>query len=152
MLANQISKNKDIFCTFDTPLPELFQIMIDKKCSCVAIVESLVHRNIIGVVTEHDICLKTIADGLNPQRISAGRVMNSHITTISEDATVTECSEILKQQNEARIFVIDDNGAYCGVLTEEDLKQEISINKLAQIVSNLNVLPPLSKEVQFAYQ
>ncbi len=151
MTASQISKNKDIFCTSDTPLPELFQMMVEKNCSYVAIVESLVHKNIIGVVTEHDICLKTIADGLNPQRISAGRVMNGNITKVKESATTAECSEILRRQNAVRLFVIDDNGAFQGVLTEDDLKLETQIIKLDQIFSNVQVLPSLLREAQFVF-
>ena len=151
MLAHQVSKNKDIYCTSDTPLPQVFQIMMEKECSCVAIVESLAHKNIIGAVTEHDICLKTIADGLNPQRISAGRVMNGNVTTVSETATAAECFEILKKQNASRLFVIDENGAFRGVLTEAELKPETNTVKLEQIFSDLKVLPTLSKEVHFAY-
>ena len=151
MFAYQISKDKDIFCTSDTPLPKLFQIMVKNNCSCVAIVESLAHKNIIGVVTEHDICLKTIADGLNPQRISAGRVMNGNISTVSENTTTAECSEIFKRNNVERLFVIDDNGAFCGIITENDLQTESQINKLEQIFSDVQVLPSLSQEAHFFY-
>ena len=148
MTASQISKYKDIFCTSDTPLPELFQMMVENNCSCVTIVESLVHKNIIGAVTEHDICLKTIADGLNPQRISAGRVMNGNIVTINENANTNECSEILKKQNAARLFVIDDDGAFQGVLTEDDLKSATRTTE--ESFSDIRVLPLLSQKVRFA--
>ncbi len=151
MLANQISKHRDIYCTPDTPLPELFQLMIGKNCSCVAIVESLAHKNIIGVVTEHDICLKTITAGLNPQRISAGRVMNGNITTICENANIDECVEIMKRENTQRLFVIDDNGAFCGIVTEAELITETITVSLEKIFSDLTVLPALKQELRFAF-
>jgi CBS domain-containing protein len=152
MLAKHISTHKEIYCTPDTPLAKVFQIMMEQKCKCFPIVESMTHKNIIGVVTEHDICLKTITDGLNPQRISAGRVMNCHISTVSGDATLEECAELLKLTDSERLFVVGENGAFMGVLTESELKPaEISVT-FDTFMTNLKVAPVLPQEIQSIYK
>src|SRR3954454_1508356 len=124
MLAKQVSKDKEIFCTAEMPLAEVFNKMTELKCTCMPVLESPTHRNIIGTITEHDICRKLILDGLNPQRTSAGRVMNGNFSTVGGEKSLEECVVLLKLTNAERLFVVDDNGAFMGVLTEKDLMTE----------------------------
>src|SRR5215213_3096040 len=121
MLAKQVSRDKEIYCTAEMPLTEVFHKMTELGCACMPVIESPAHKNIIGTITEHDICLKIINGGLNPQRVSAGRVMNGDFTTVSSDASVEECVGLLKLAGAERLFVVDENGAFMGVLTEKDL-------------------------------
>lgn len=151
MLAKQVSTDKEIYCTTDTSLPELFQIMLENKISCVPIVESIVHKNIIGAVTEHDICLKTITDGLNPQRITAGRVMNGNITTVNCEASVEECTELMKLTDSERLFVIDDNGAFCGILTDAELKFVKPFITHEPVYTDLAAPTVLSQQIQLSH-
>jgi CBS domain-containing protein len=151
MLAKEISTDKEIYRTTDTPLSEVFNLMLETKCSCVPIVESMAHKNIIGEVTEHDICLKTITDGLNPQRITAGRVMNGNITTINCEATVEECAELMKLTDSERLFVIDEDGAFCGILTESELKPAKPQVTLGTVYTDITVSPVLTQQIQLAH-
>ncbi len=151
MLAKQAATHKEIFCTSDLPLPEVFQMMSVKKCPCIPIVESLAHKNIIGAVTEHDICLKTITDGLNPQRLSAGRVMNGNITTVNCEATIEECAELMKLTGAERLFVVDENGGFCGILTESELKPDILSINLETVITDLPIAPALPQKFYPAY-
>ncbi|MEP6902918.1 MAG: CBS domain-containing protein [Actinomycetota bacterium] len=152
MLAKQISTHKEIYCTPDIPLSKIFQIMLEQKCSCIPIVESLAHKNIIGAVTEHDICLKTITDGLNPQRITAGRVMNCNITKVSCEANLEECAELMKLTDSEKLFVVDEDGAFMGILSETELKPVEMPADFETFISNLKVAPVLPQEIQSVYK
>jgi predicted transcriptional regulator len=121
MLAKDASIHRDIYCTSDTPLQTVFQILVDNNCACVPIVESLAHKNPIGSVSERDICLKTIVEGLNPQRVTAARVMNGNFTTVSGEASIDGCVRLLRESDAGRLFVIDEEGAFGGIIFEESL-------------------------------
>jgi len=151
MLAKQVSRHKEIFCTSDTPLTEVFQRMMDQNCACMPVVESPTHKNIIGTITEHDICLKIITEGLNPQRISAARVMNSSFTKVNCDSTIEECAEKLKSSETKRLFVIDEDGAFMGILTEKELKPEKPPVNLGTVITDLSVTSALPQKVQMFY-
>lgn len=151
MLAKQVSKHKEIYCTTDTPLTEVFQKMMQQNCSCMPVVESPTHKNIIGTITEHDICLKTITDGLNPQRISAARVMNGSFTTVNCDSTIEECAELMELTETKRLFVIDEDGAFMGILTEKELKSEKPAVKLETVITDLTHSNALPQKLQLAF-
>jgi len=144
MQAKQVSKDKEIFCTTEMPLAEVFHKMTELKCVCMPVVESPVHKNIIGTITEHDICRKLIEGGLNPQRISAGRVLNGDFTTVSGEASVEECAALLETNKTQRLFVVDENGAFIGILTENDLNLEKTAVNFETVITDLtgaNALP-----------
>lgn len=146
MLAKQLSRDKEIYCTAEMPLTEVFNRMTELGCACMPVVESPAHRNIIGTITEHDICRKLITGGLNPQRTSAGRVMSGKFTTVSGDKTAEECAALLKVAGTERLFVVDENGAFLGILTERDLAPEKPLVNLETVVTDFSVaaaaLPP----------
>ena len=137
MLAKQISRNKEIYCTIDAPLTEVFQKMMEQDCDCMPVVESPTHRNIIGTITEHDICLKIVGGGLSPQRTGAGRVMNGNFTTVGGDASVDECLALMSLTGAERLFVVDENGAFLGILTGNDLKSGKPLVNLETVVTEL---------------
>lgn len=152
MLAKQVSKEKEVYCTADSSLAELFNKMTELNCRCMPIVESPVHKNIIGAVTEHDICLKIITGGLNPQRTSAGRVMNCEFTTVSGEESLEHCAELLRLTPSGRLFVVDDNGAFIGVLTENEIS--IPDSPVAGLDPRLNDYPvpaALSTQIQLSH-
>jgi predicted transcriptional regulator len=131
------------------PLTEVFNKMTELGCACMPVVESPAHKNIIGTITEHDICLKIITGGLNPQRISAGRVLNCNFRTVAGDARLEDCAELIKGVE--RLFVIDENGAFLGILTEQDLAPEISLVNLETVVTDFSSGRALPQNVQMVY-
>lgn len=137
MLAKQVSRDREIFCTTEMSLTEVFKRMTESDCDCMPVVESPAHMNIIGTITEHDICMKIINDGLHPQRVSAGRILNGNFTSVSAEATTEECAELLKLSGAARLFVVDENGAFMGILTEKELIPERRAVKLETVITDL---------------
>lgn len=151
MLAKQISKDKEIYCSAEMSLVEVFNKMTELGCTCMPVVESLAHKNIIGTITEHDICLKIIKGGLNPQRISAGRVLNCNFTTVSSEATVEECAAVLNMTGAERLLVVDENSAFMGVLTEKELMPEKTVVNLETVIKDYSVAPALPAKIQLAH-
>lgn len=151
MLAKQLTRDEEIYCTADMPLTEVFNKMTELDCACIPVLESAAHKNIIGTITEHDICLKIINGGLNPQRISAGRVMNGNFTTVAADASLEDCAEILKITAAERLFVTDENGAFMGVLTEKDLIPEKTVVSLETVIKDFAVPTALPQKIQLSH-
>ncbi len=151
MLAKQVSRDREIFCTAEMPLVEVFNKMTELGCACMPVVESPAHKNIIGTITEHDICRKIIGGGLNPQRVSAGRVMNGDFTTVSGEATIEECSALLKITGAERIIVVDENKAFSGILTEQEVAPQKNPVNLETLVTNFTIAPALPPKVQSAH-
>lgn len=126
MLIREILPTNPLLCTADTSVPEVVRLMMDNNCHCIPIVESNVHKNPIGVVTEHDICLKSIAQGINPLRITAARVMNGNFESVSPETDLKECFRLMKEKNLQFLIVTDENNVCFGTADFEKVKRFIN--------------------------
>lgn len=134
MFAKDIMNKCSVICTEEMPLMQVYQMMLDNGCEYIPVVESYAHNNPTGVVTEHDICLQIIAKGRNPRGLSAASVMNTEITKTLDTSTTSYCSNLLENSRTKRLFVVDENGALCGIVTPK----EIESNKPERTIDTIN--------------
>ncbi|MEO6588249.1 MAG: CBS domain-containing protein [Pyrinomonadaceae bacterium] len=123
MLVKELVLAKPTFCLVDDYLQQTAQIMADNDLMCVPVVESLAHKNVIGVITDKEICRGVVAAGLKPSNTSVGRVMNSRFFTVDLDTDTENCSRIMKENKISFLFVIDENNSCTGIITEDDIAE-----------------------------
>lgn len=131
MLIREILPKNPVLCTADASLPEVVRLMIENNCECIPIVESNVHKNPIGVVTEHDICLKSIAQGINPLRITAARVMNGNFESVSPETDLKECFRLMKEKNLRFLIIADENNVCFGTANYRDVEGLINQSEVS---------------------
>lgn len=122
MFAKDIMNKCAVICTEEMSLIDVYQLMLDSECEYVPVVESNAHNNPTGVITEHDICLQIIAKGRSPRSLTAASVMNAEITKTLDTSTVSYCENLLQNNRTKRLFVVDENGAFCGVISSKEIE------------------------------
>lgn len=134
MFAKDIMNKCSVICTEDMSLIDVYQLMLDNECEYVPVVESYAHNNPTGVITERDICLQIIAKGRNPRSLTAASVMNAEVAKTLDTSTVAYCAGIFEDGRTKKLFVVDENGALCGVITPK----EIEANRFERPVDTIN--------------
>jgi predicted transcriptional regulator len=123
MLVKELLLAKPIVCLIDDYLQKPAQLMAENDLTCVPVVESLGHMNLIGVVSDKEICRQAVAEGLDPFKTTVGRVMSCRFLTVDSETEVEECFQKLRKNKMKYIFVTDENNSCLGILTEEDLPE-----------------------------
>lgn len=118
-----------VMCTPDKHLQEVVELMTQNNLFYIPIVETMVHKNPIGVVTEKSICRRSIAQGLNPLNMTANRVMNSDYKIVTPDTTLENCRQIMQSCNVRYLLVTDENNVCCGIITLEEVSGKLSGKK-----------------------
>jgi CBS domain-containing protein len=135
MFVSDIMNLSPVICTEDVPLTQVYQLMLENNCDYIAVVDSYVHKIPIGIITEHEICLVTIAKGRNPRDLTASDVMNTNISKISKTLNLSDCSNLMQGSKTKKLFVIDDNGALCGTLSQFDVENSKNKQYFDDLVS-----------------
>ncbi len=73
-----------------------------------------------GIVTEMDIVFKTVADGLDPNKVKVVDIMSSPVVTISGKKYIRDAAEMMAKLHVRRLPVIRD-GKMIGIITENDI-------------------------------
>jgi CBS domain-containing protein len=64
-------------------------------------------RNLQGIVTDRDIIIRNVANGLNPKTSKAGQVMTTDVTCGNPNMSVEEASKIMAKHQIRRLPVVE---------------------------------------------
>ena len=84
----------------------------------------------IGIVTDRDILVETIALDIDAKLFTAGDLMTSPVTTVIEDASVVEALAVMRSKKVRRLPVVTHSGTLFGIITADDV-----VNLLASELS-----------------
>ena len=76
---------------------------------------------VVGIVTDRDLVLHVLAEGLDPKSIAVEKVMMPVVASVSEEADLLEASERMRNAGVRRLLVTDAAGAPAGVVSIDDV-------------------------------
>jgi CBS domain-containing protein len=90
-----------------------------------------------GIITDRDIVIGLVAQGLDPDTIAAGDMMMREITVGRELDGVADTIEIMRVKAVRRLPIVDALGTLVGIVTADDLLQLLSeeMSSLSAMIS-----------------
>lgn len=76
---------------------------------------------VVGMLTDRDIAVRVVAEGLPPRQTRIERVMTSDVVSCSEDDDVETAARIMSENKIRRLVVVDDAGEFAGIVALADL-------------------------------
>jgi CBS domain-containing protein len=74
-----------------------------------------------GIVTDRDITVRAIAQGLNPNETKVEEVMSTEIVWCYEDEDVQKAADLMKEKKVRRLLVRDHKDEVIGIVTIGDI-------------------------------
>ncbi len=108
-------------CTADTGLQEVARLMVDNDCGEIPVVDSQETKQPIGVITDRDIVVRSVANGTNPLDLTAADCMTKPCVSVTPNMSIEECGNILEANKIRRVPVVDESGSCCGIVAVADI-------------------------------
>jgi CBS domain-containing protein len=105
----------------DSSLTEIARMMVVYDCGEIPIIESEASRKPVGVITDRDIVVRTMGEGLDPTDMFAREIMSTPVVTVTPDTSFEDCKHVLEEKQIRRVPVVDENGAICGIVALADI-------------------------------
>lgn len=122
MASNVVVKdimNKDVHVVRnDTSVAEVIATMTKYDLSYIMVVMS---NKPTGIITEHDILVRLVSQGLAPSAVIARMIYTNPVFTVDENATVEEAVKLMKHWGVKHLPVTGEEGQLVGMLTSEDV-------------------------------
>ncbi|CAN5850372.1 CBS domain-containing protein [soil metagenome] len=122
MKAEKVSKvmtKKPTYCSPRTSLHDVARMMRDADCGAIPVVGEDTFP--IGMITDRDIVLRSVALGKDPASMIAGDCMSAPAITITEDADLDDCIEALELAQIRRVIIVDRKGRTTGIIAQADI-------------------------------
>lgn len=138
MNVSEIMSKSPALCMADTSLQEVAKMMVDNDCGCIPVVDNDNSKKPVGMITDRDITVRTVAEGKNPLDLTAADAMTGNVTTVTPQTSVEECCNLMEDKQIRRVAVIDENGACCGMVAQADIAINAEDKKTAQVVQEVS--------------
>ena len=97
------------------------QMMRASHIGNVIVVDAADTRRPVGIITDRDIVVAVVAQGLAPSQTAVGSVMSAPLVSLTEDDTFIEALDKMAARGVRRAPVLDRNGQLRGLVSVDDL-------------------------------
>lgn len=112
------------------------QLMRKHHIGAIVVVEAGGNNRPVGIVTDRDLVLELMSEGLDPEVFTAGDVMSVDLVLASPEMGAMEAIQLMKKNRLRRLVIADANGSLAGIVTMEDVLMLLT-NELADLTAGV---------------
>lgn len=75
----------------------------------------------VGIVTDRDLALRVVAEGLDPRRTCVSEIVTHDATTLPRDAGIETAARVMRERGVRRLPIVTSDGTIIGIVTADDL-------------------------------
>lgn len=120
----------------ETPTVLVAQLMRKHHIGALVVVDAHEKTRAVGIVTDRDLVLELMAEGLDPAIFTAGDIMSLDLVTATPEMDALEAVQLMKTHRLRRLVINDDEGRLVGIVTMEDVL-ELLASELANLAGGL---------------
>jgi CBS domain-containing protein len=126
MLLKDLCTLDVVCCIGQTTALEAARLMRHKHVGDLVVVNDLEgERTPLGVVTDRDLVLEVLGNGLDPATTMVAGLLSRPVVIAAETEDTTEVLERMRMHGVRRVPVVDGQGAVVGILTFNDLLRQL---------------------------
>lgn len=108
--------------TGDQGIAEIARLMREHHIGDVIIVEQGIDCAVpVGILTDRDIALRVVAEGLDAEKVKASDVMSRDLMCVHEDDSLADAIQRMRMRGVKRVPVIGRRGELRGILSLDDV-------------------------------
>ena len=97
------------------------QLMRRHHVGALVVVDAEEKSKPVGIVTDRDLVLAVMAEGLDTSLFTAGDVMSANLVTATPEMDALDAVGLMRAKRLRRLVVVDAAGRLIGIVTLEDL-------------------------------
>ena len=106
-------------CGLETNLAAAARIMWEKDCGAVPVLDS--QGQVIGIITDRDICMALTTRNYLASGITVGDVISGMVKACAPDDDVNTALQTMQREQVRRLPVVDGEGKLVGILALNDV-------------------------------
>jgi len=130
-VAELISGRKNIYSiTAETTVHDAARYLRERQVRAVGVLDA--SGKLVGVISQSDISDKVAAENKCPAWMRVSEIMTTDLVTVSLEISFEDCLRLMEKHGIYHLLVVDENGAYRGMLSVSDLLQLIASDQKAR--------------------
>lgn len=97
------------------------KLMRKHHVGALVVVDALEKTRPVGIVTDRDLVLALMAEGLDPALFTAGDIMSTDLAVANPEMDAMDAVQLMRTNRLRRLVVVDDGGRLVGIVTMENI-------------------------------
>jgi CBS domain-containing protein len=124
MIVKDIMTRTPVMCLPSSTVQEVARMMLENDCGEVPVVRAKDAPELLGVITDRDICCRAIAVNRNPSTTQVTECMSSPVFTVNVDTDLSRALRVFQEKEVRRLPVVDKNNKCVGILSLSDVAEK----------------------------
>jgi CBS domain-containing protein len=139
MTVSEIMTTNVACCGPDMTLRDAARMMVEHDCGCLPVTENAdATGRIVGVVTDRDMAVRSIAHGMDPNSTLVSQCMTADPSCARPEMSLEECERMMSAHQVRRIPVCGADGSCVGMVAQADLALSAPGQEVANVLRNLS--------------
>ena len=126
------------FVTPNATAREAARIMKDEDVGIVPVVEGEGSRRLLGVITDRDIAIRIVAEGLDADTAVVQVMTSGNVATCTPDADVDDAMDTMSSEQVRRVPIVDERGSLVGIVAQADIVRKADDKKAEHTVEGIS--------------
>ena len=133
MFVGEICNRQVVICQPEDSIQQAVELMCNNHVGDVIVVEHKLNMHFpVGILTDRDIVVEVMAEGVDAKSIAVKDVMSSELISVREDDHIIETIEKMRDKGIRRVPVVNRDGGLEGIMAVDD-----TIELVAELLSDL---------------
>src|SRR5438132_6645331 len=132
MKIKEVMSPNPVCCTPGDSAQMVARIMRDGNIGSVPVVIDQQSRELVGVITDRDLCCSIVADGLDPKTTPIQKFISLDPVTCRDGENVEKCERAMQEHQIRRIPIVDSDNR---VIAQADLALRDKVSKTVAEIS-----------------
>ena len=111
--------------TPESSLADAAMKMRDLNVGIIPVVDSEQGRRLKGVVTDRDITIRAVADGMDARTTHVQEVMTTEVESCNKNDTVGDILRVMEREQVRRVPITDREGRLVGIVAQADVVRDL---------------------------
>ena len=126
-----ISNRREVYSLRDdTSVHEAARYLRDRQIRSIGIVDAA--GRLVGVLSQSDISDKVAAENKCPAWMKVSEIMTPELVVVPPDSPLEECILLMEKHGIFHLLVVDERGAFLGMISVQDLLRVIASDEKAR--------------------
>ena len=142
MKARDIMTQNPRVVTPETSVQEAARLMKTEDTGVLPVVDSEGSRRLVGVITDRDIAIRVVGDGMSSAQVRDA--MSANPKTCRPDDNVKDVLQAMSDSQVRRIPIVDDGGSVVGIVSQADVVLETDGRRVEKTIEKISQPGPNS--------
>jgi CBS domain-containing protein len=137
--CNEVMTKNPACCLPHDLVAEAAGLMKSRNIGSIPVIESQQTKKLVGIVTDRDLALKIVADGLDPKSTKVEAVMTRKVITCLAGDDLQKALDAMAEHQLRRIPVVDNDNMILGIIAQADVATRVDQpEKTAEMVKEIS--------------